>query len=114
MRQAGILAAAGINALEDMVDRLAEDHENAKRLANAIAGIDGLAIDLASVWTNIIYFEIVSEKKTAEKLFDELGKRGVRILNLSPNRFRAVTHYGITPEDIDAAADTIKDLLRQP
>jgi len=114
MRQAGILAAAGINALEDMVDRLAEDHENAKRLANAIAGIDGLAIDLASVHTNIVYFEIACEKITAEKLVDELNKRAVKILHLGPNCLRAVTHYGITPEDIDAAIDTIKDLLRQP
>jgi threonine aldolase len=112
MRQAGIIAAAGINALEQMVDRLAEDHKNAKRLANAIAGIDGLAIDLASVRTDIVYFEIVCERITAEKLVDELNKRAVKILHLGPNRLRAVTHYGITAEDIDVAADAIRDVLR--
>jgi threonine aldolase len=112
MRQAGIIAAAGINALEQMVDRLADDHKNAKRLANAIAGIDGLKIDLASVRTDIVYFEIACERITAEKLVDELNKRAVKILHLGPNRLRAVTHYGITAEDIDAAADAIRDVLR--
>ena len=111
MRQAGILAAAGITALEEMVGRLAEDHENAKRLAEAIAGIEGLAIDLASVHTDIVYFEIATDKITAEKLVDELESRGVRILHLGPNRLRAVTHYGITAEDIDAAAEAIRDVL---
>lgn len=113
MRQAGILAAAGINALEQMVDRLAEDHENAKRLAEAIAGIDGLAIDLASVRTDIVYFDVACEKITAEKLVEELDKRAVRILNLGPNRLRAVTHYGITEDDVDTAADAIRDVLRR-
>ena len=112
MRQAGILAAPGITALDQMVDRLAQDHQNAKRLANAIAGIEGLAIDLESVQTDIVYFDVACEKITAQKLVDELDKRAVKILNLGPNRLRAVTHYGINPEDIDIAADAVRDVMR--
>lgn len=112
MRQAGILAAAGIKAMEEMTERLEEDHQNAKRLANSIAEIDGLTIDLESVRTDIVYFDVDPEKITAQKLVDELNKRGVKILNLGPNRLRAVTHYGITPEDIDIAADAVRDVVR--
>ena len=114
MRQAGILAAAGITALEQMVDRLAEDHQNAKRLAQGIACIEALSIDLASVQTGIVYFEATGRRITAEKLTDELGKRGVKILHIGPERLRAVTHYGITAEDIDAAVKAIQEVAEGP
>jgi len=111
MRQAGIIAAAGITALEQMVDRLAEDHKNAKRLAEGIAAIEALAIDLAGVRTDIVYFEVAGERITAEKLVRELEKRGVRILHIGPARLRAVTHYGITAEDVDAALDAMREVI---
>lgn len=110
MRQAGILAAAGIIALEQMIDRLAEDHENAKRLAQGIAGIEPLSIDLASVRTDIVYFEATGQSITPEKLTAELDKRGIKILHIGPQRLRAVTHYGITTEHIDTAIEAIQEV----
>jgi len=110
MRQAGIIAAAGITALEEMVDRLEEDHRNAKRLAQGIAGIETLSIDVESVRTDIVYFEVAGEQITAEQLTSELAKKGVKILHIGPNRLRAVTHYGITADDIDTALKAIQEI----
>jgi len=110
MRQAGIIAAAGITALEEMVDRLEEDHRNAKRLAQGIAGIEALSIDIESVSTDIVYFEVAGDRITAENLTSELAKKGVKILHIGPRRLRAVTHYGITADDIDIALKAIQDV----
>ncbi len=112
MRQAGIIAAAGIVALDLMVDRIAEDHENARRLAEGIAGISGLSIDASSVQTNIVYFEVGEGAKTAEGLVRDLNDRGVRMLRLGPSRVRAVTHYGITKADIDAALAAMAEAVK--
>ena len=101
MRQSGIIAAAGITALEQMVDRIAEDHANAQRLAEGIARITGLAIEPEKVQTNIIYFNLVSQRFTIEKLVTQLNNKGIKILQVAPTRLRAVTHYGISAEDID-------------
>ncbi|TKJ38297.1 MAG: low-specificity L-threonine aldolase [Planctomycetes bacterium B3_Pla] len=113
MRQCGIIAAAGIEALEQMVDRLAEDHANARRLAEGIAGIAGLSIELERVQTNIVFFELVSEELTAEKLVTELAGRGVKMLASGPRRLRAVTHYGINNDDIDMALAALEGAMRQ-
>jgi threonine aldolase len=109
MRQAGIIAAAGIIALNEMVDRLQEDHDNARRLAIGIGGIDGLSIDPARVQTNIVYFDLLRDKRQAEEFAEEAGRRGLRILSTGPNRLRAVTHYGITAGDIDEALSILTD-----
>ncbi len=101
MRQSGIIAAAGITALEQMVDRIAEDHTNAQRLAEGIAHITGLSIEPEKVQTNIIYFNLVSRQLTVEKLVTQLNNKGIKILQVGPTRLRAVTHYGISAEDID-------------
>ncbi|MCH7558196.1 MAG: low-specificity L-threonine aldolase [Planctomycetes bacterium] len=101
MRQSGIIAAAGITALEQMVDRLTEDHANAQRLAEGIARITGLSIEPEKVQTNIIYFNLVSQRLTVEKLVTQLNNKGIKILQVGPTRLRAVTHYGISAEDID-------------
>jgi threonine aldolase len=111
MRQCGIIAAAGITALEEMVERIKDDHANAKRLAQGIANIAGLSIDLERVQTNIVYFDLVSEKITAEKLASQLEEKGVRILQLGPSRFRAVTHYGISAEDIETALVVLSEIM---
>ncbi len=100
MRQAGIIAAAGIVALEEMVDRLTEDHRNAARLAEALANFEGIRIDPDSVRTNIVFFDVDSEKFDASRLIQDLAACGVLMLNLGPQRIRAVTHYGITEDDI--------------
>ncbi|MGD2093474.1 MAG: low-specificity L-threonine aldolase [Phycisphaerales bacterium] len=112
MRQAGIIAAAGITALEDLVDRLKEDHENARRLAQGIAGISGLSIEPEKVQTNIIYFEINEGRMTAEELVAKLDKKGVKMLSLEARQLRAVTHYGISAEDIDAALEALSEAMK--
>ena len=112
MRQAGVIAAAGIKALEEMVDRLAEDHKNAKHLAEAIARIGGLSIELAKVQTNIIYFELDEERMTPKELVAELDKKEVKLLSVGARRLRAVTHYGISAEDIDLTVKALGEVMK--
>jgi threonine aldolase len=112
MRQAGVIAAAGIKALEEMVDRLAEDHENARHLAEGIAGINGLLIEPARVQTNIVYFELDEGRITPKELVTELNKNGVKLLALGPRRLRAVTHYGISAEDIDSTLKAFNKIMK--
>ena len=111
MRQAGIIAAAGIVALDTMIDRIQEDHDNARRLARGLAGIDGLSIDPDRVQTNIIYFDLVRERPCAEEFATQLNRRGLRILSTGPNRLRAVTHYGISAQDIDGALSILAESI---
>ena len=111
MRQCGIVSAAGIVALEEMIERIKEDHSNAHTLAKGIATIDGLKIDPDSIQTNIVYFDVTSQKINAQSLADKLDKQGIRMLALGPARIRAVTHYGITADDIEIALNTLKSTL---
>jgi len=113
MRQCGIIAAAGITALEQMVERLKEDHENARRLAEGISRIASLSIDLDNIHTNIVYFDLESERLTAESLVERLADRAVKILNLGLARLRAVTHYGITDDDIDLALEALREIMKK-
>ncbi len=112
MRQAGVIAAAGIKALEEMVDRLAIDHENARRLAEGIASINGLSIELAKVQTNIIYFELDEDRMMPKEMVTELNKKEVKLLAVGPNRLRAVTHYGITAGDIDLTVKALGEVMK--
>jgi len=111
MRQSGIIAAAGITALEQMVDRLAEDHANARRLAEGIARITGLSIDLTAVQTNIIYFSLADERLAAGVLVTRLAGLGVKLLQVGPNRLRAVTHYGINADDIRLTLAALNEVM---
>jgi threonine aldolase len=113
MRQSGIIAAAGITALEQMVDRLAEDHENARRLAEGITRIPGLSIELNRIQTNIVYFNMADEQFDAGILVTELAVRGVKMLQVAPKRFRAVTHYGINAEDINLALTAMSEVMAE-
>jgi threonine aldolase len=101
MRQAGVLAAAGIVALNEMVDRLADDHTNARKLAQGLAEMPGVSIDPTQIHTNIVYFEVKREDMTVEELVKRLDDDGARMLPVGPGRIRAVTHYHITSDDID-------------
>ena len=102
MRQVGILAAAGIVALETMVDRLAEDHQNARRLAEGIAATPGLTVDLERVQTNLVFFGLVDEADmTPPEFVNGLAQQGVKLNTIGGRRFRAVTHYGISAHDIE-------------
>ena len=113
MRQSGVIAAAGIIALEQMVDRLAEDHMNARRLAEGIAQIPGLSIDLAGVKTNIIYFDLVSNQPTTDEFIIRLGQKGIKLLPTGSSRFRMVTHHGISTEDIDATLVALSEVMEE-
>jgi len=111
MRQAGVLAAAGIVALEQMVDRLSDDHENARFLADGLAAISGLLLDPKCVKTNIVYFDMVQADLTAADLVSRLGKEGVRMLASGPQRIRAVTHCDVSRQDIETALSVIAKVM---
>jgi len=113
MRQIGVIAAAGAIALEQMVDRLAEDHVNARCLAEEIAQIPGLSIDPARTQTNIIYFDLVSDRLTAEEFVTRLGQKGIKLAPTRPSRFRMVTHHGINSEDIDATLVALGEVMEE-
>ncbi len=112
MRQAGILAAAGIIALTEMVERLAEDHANAKRLAEGLAGVKGLSIDPELVKTNIVFFDIKRGDMTSEQLTSQLASKGIKVLPLGPKQLRAVTHYHITMDDIEYSLGVFTKVMR--
>ncbi len=112
MRQAGIIAAAGIVSLEGMVERLEEDHGNARRLAEGISAIAGLSVVPCWRRTNIVYVELESERMTHEQLVSGLAEKGVMVLVTAPHRFRMVTHYGITREDIEAVLEAMKEVMQ--
>ena len=112
MRQAGYLAAAGIYALENNIERLAEDHANARRLADGIAQVEGLEIDQPNVTTNIVYFRFKRGPEKARQVFEGLKADGVLMLTSGPNRVRAVTHLGITAGDIDRAVELLEQRMR--
>jgi len=111
MRQAGVIAAAGIVALTEMVDRLAEDHANARMLAEGLARLPGLQPE--PVYTNIVYFRVQHPRYTAAELQDALLARGVGVLALGPNRIRAVTHYGIAAGDIEETLDILAQIVER-
>ncbi len=111
MRQAGVLAAAGIHALEHHVDRLAEDHVNAATLAAGLAGIPGLTIDPAQVKTNIVFFRVTGAGLDADTLVRQLAGQGIKMMALGPELIRAVTHLHISAGDIDRALGVFADVL---
>tara|TARA_Y100000590_G_scaffold250803_1_gene281700 strand:- start:1163 stop:2191 length:1029 start_codon:yes stop_codon:yes gene_type:complete len=100
MRQAGILAAAGIEALDTMVPQLVLDHTHAKILADGLSKIDGLTCDPEFVSTNIVYFLLERDNLSGQEFLSILEKKGVRFFELSPKKYRLVTHGGITENDI--------------
>jgi threonine aldolase len=110
MRQVGVIAAPGIVALETMVDRLAEDHEHARVLAQGLAQIGGVAIDPESVQTNIVVFEV----KDGAAFQSRLREQGVLTTAFGPTRVRMVTHYGITRQDIDDALERVRRIAEAP
>jgi threonine aldolase len=113
MRQVGIIAAAGIVALEQMVDRLADDHRNARRLADGLAEISGIEIDPASVQTNLVFFGLSAEMpidpQTLIRRLDH--EHNVKIGSRGGRRFRVATHYWITPERVKTAVEAFRSVL---
>jgi len=114
MRQAGIIAAPGIIALEKMIDRLEEDHRNAKRLAEGIAKIEGVAVDMERVQTNMVLVDISGLGVADEVFLSKLKEKGVLALTNAKNKVRMVTHRGIEKEHIEkaiAAVENVADRL---
>ncbi|HPQ43356.1 MAG TPA: low-specificity L-threonine aldolase [Syntrophales bacterium] len=111
MRQTGIIAAAGIVALEEMTERLVDDHAHARRLAEGIAEIPGLRVDLDTVRTNIVFFHLEDTGLTEDDFMARLEERGVHLLHLGSFQFRMVTHHGITAEDVEMALEALKDVV---
>ena len=111
MRQAGVIAAAGLVSLERMVDRLADDHANAKRLAEGIAEIDGLKVDADSVQTNIVFFDLVTDRISTAEVVERMGEKGIRFLALGPMQFRMVTHCGVTAEDVERTLSELQAVM---
>jgi threonine aldolase len=114
MRQAGILAAAGIVALEEMVDRLEEDHRHARLLAEGIADIPGVHLDLESVRTNIIFFELEEDVPfSAQEIAGRMRENGnVWVGSRGSRSFRAVTHYWIGQAEVKVFLDLLDEILQ--
>lgn len=112
MRQAGILAAAGIIGLQEMVERLAEDHENARQLAEALASA-GFAIDLSTVQTNIVIFDVSRMGGKAADFAEKLKKAGILVSIFGEYRIRMVTHDGITSAEVATVVDVLHRLLKK-
>jgi threonine aldolase len=114
MRQAGVLAAAGIVALDEMVDRLSEDHQKAKELSKGLAEIPGIALDKSSPNTNMVYISIDPLHKLNAKLTAEaLRKKGVLVGITGPQQFRLVCHYWIRKEHLDRVIKAFRIVLSE-
>jgi len=109
MRQVGMLGAAGLFALDNMVDRLAEDHANARTLAEGLAEMDGVRIDLARVQTNLVIFEL--EQMAPADFVAESEKRGIKCAQISRRQVRFVTHFGISATDIQETLKVAGEVL---
>jgi threonine aldolase len=112
MRQAGVIAAAGIVALSEMVDRLAEDHANAKALAVGLSEIPGLCIDPDRIITNIVYFRVEKKGLDAQGLAARLNQAGVRVLPTACDQMRAVLNYHVTAKDVQRALVAVRNVMR--
>jgi len=110
MRQAGVVAAAGMIALTEMVDRLADDHANARLLAEGLARLPGVVVNLDLVQTNIVIFTL-REALDSTAFIDRLAREGVRVIDMGRGRLRAVTHYGIDADQCRTALDACRRAL---
>ncbi len=100
MRQAGVIAAAGIVALEEMTERLAEDHHNARTPAEGLATIPGHVVDLETVQTNIVRYDIAGTGMDSTQYVGRLREEGIKASDLPPTGIRLVTHRHVTGEDV--------------
>jgi threonine aldolase len=113
MRQAGIIAAGGVYALRNHVERLAEDHHRARELASGLADISGVTLDLKRVQTNIVIFDVHRTGLTGEEFNARtLASHGVRFSVLGPTLVRAVTHLDIPPNGIELALEAARAAVR--
>ncbi|MFQ5730591.1 MAG: threonine aldolase family protein [Planctomycetaceae bacterium] len=111
LRQAGVVAATAIYALENHVERLAEDHANAKLFAESIADVPGVRIDPAETETNLVFFEVEPELGTGASVCARLEEQGVIVGAMGPQRLRACTHLDVSRDDVARAAGILRDCL---
>ncbi|MGM0904137.1 MAG: threonine aldolase family protein [Bacillota bacterium] len=110
MRQAGVIAAPGIYALDHMIDRLKEDHLRAYRLAEGIKAIEGLEVELNEVQTNIVSPVISAENLDTDCLINSLLDRGIKVKKIGKRQFRMIAHYHITDKDIECVLRTLREV----
>nr|WP_310820748.1 GntG family PLP-dependent aldolase [Stratiformator vulcanicus] len=111
LRQSGIIAGAALFALDHHIDRLSEDHANARLMADQIAAMPGLRCDPATVETNILFFELDSEIGTPQQLATAVRERGVVMMPAGPRTIRVCTHLDVTRDDIKQAAGVLGEEL---
>ena len=113
MRQAGVLAAAGLVALDTMIERLADDHANARLLAQGLADIEGLTVDPESIQTNIVIFEVDPAVGTAPELLQALAEAGVKVTPSRPQSLRMVTHRQVDSSDVRDALGRVSQVVAE-
>ena len=111
MRQAGVLAAAGLIALEKGPNRLQEDHDNAKILARALAAVRGLALNADEVHTNIVIFGVRESGLSSGEFIARLARRDVLAVPVDSDRVRMVTHLDVTRRDVESAAEAVRETI---
>jgi threonine aldolase len=112
MRQAGVLAAAGLVALDEMLPRLIDDHATARHLAEQLAELPGIDLDPRLVETNIVTFKLTADTGlSAQDLATKLGSHGVLVHALGAHSIRMVTHYEISMADVETAARIARQVL---
>jgi threonine aldolase len=111
MRQAGILGAAALHALDHHVERLADDHANARLLARELAALPGVSLEPATVETNIVFFDVAGSGRSAAAICAALEARGVQMGAFGPTVIRAVTHLDVSREDVMRAVASLREVL---
>jgi threonine aldolase len=112
MRQAGVLAAAGIIALESMIERLEDDHARARRLADGLKKVSGLVLDTGTPATNMVYFNLAGTvRMDADQVTERLKQHGILVAPEDSMRFRLVTHYWINDEGVERTIQAFGDVL---
>ena len=111
MRQAGLMAAAGIVALEKMIDRLEEDHEKAKILAEGLVEL-GFLIDMKTVQTNMVFFDVPASMIDPNTLVEKLKGKNVRIGSPKGNRIRVVMHKDVLKDDVFSVLQAFKEVVK--
>jgi threonine aldolase len=110
MRQAGVLAAAGIVALETMRERLVEDHDKTRRLVEGLSGIPGLSLDVPDRLTNIVFVKVAGPRRHNHSIAERLKKRGVLVNAYGDERIRFVTHHDVSGDDIATALSALREV----
>ena len=112
MRQSGIIAAAGVYALDHNIEKLAEDHANARRLAEHIAAVPGLSLYTPKIESNIVFFDCSGAGLTSKQVYEEMLSRGVRMGTTYGGMIRAVTHMDVSRAEIDVAGKVLAESVK--